>query len=392
MAEDGRLARIASQSGSAPEQSLADLLDPIALEERLKEARARRAEALARRDAPAPETSVDLAPVSSTPEPAPFVPSVLRAPPRAVPPLAAAPASALPPAAAPRFLAERANPAPAPAQTPAPRRLVSPLLVFLAGLGIGGAVVSVLALQALSGRDVPAAETAFAPAAAIAPVAAPAADPEPVATLPPPAAAPVSPAAPATPAPDADGPLASAEPEPVAPAAGPPPPDLPAPPATEAVPPTPAALPARVFIHFPPSAAANANEAAAALRAAGVGTVEIVPVRYAIGRSNIRFYHDSDRAPAAALAPLVALTLEGPAPEARDFTDYATPTAPGSVEVWLAGTAGSGGTRATATRRTASTPRTPAAPFQIPGVIAPVPTQEQQVERILIERLTNESR
>ena len=49
MAEDGQLARIAGRSALAAGPSLSDLLDPVALEERLKEARARRAEALARR-------------------------------------------------------------------------------------------------------------------------------------------------------------------------------------------------------------------------------------------------------------------------------------------------------------------------------------------------------
>ena len=117
-----------------------------------------------------------------------------------------------------------------------------------------------------------------------------------------------------------------------------------------------------------------------------------MPVRYAIGRSNIRYYHDADRDPAAALAPLVAPALGGNAPEARDFTDYATPAAPGNVEIWLAGTP-TGGARAAAVpspRRTApSTPRSAPddTPFQMPGVIAPAPTRAEQVERILIERL-----
>ena len=88
---------------------------------------------------------------------------------------------------------------------------------------------------------------------------------------------------------------------------------------------------------------------------------------------------------------LVAPALGGNAPEARDFTDYATPAAPGNVEIWLAGTP-TGGARAAAVpspRRTApSTPRSAPddTPFQMPGVIAPAPTRAEQVERILIER------
>jgi hypothetical protein len=169
----------------------------------------------------------------------------------------------------------------------------------------------------------------------------------------------------------------------------------PAPPAAEP------ALPGRVFIHYPRSASAAAEAARDALASAGMAEVEIVPVRYAIGRSNIRYYHDADRGPAASLAPLVAGALGGEPPEARDFTDYATPAAPGTVEIWLAGDPGPSATRSAAGRRAAAetmpaTPRrtapstptsAPDTPFQMPGVIAPAPTRAEQVERILIERL-----
>ena len=70
MAEDGRLVRIASRSAAEP--SLSDLLDPVALEERLQEARARRAEALARR----PET----APPAFPGQPAPAATPAVRSP------------------------------------------------------------------------------------------------------------------------------------------------------------------------------------------------------------------------------------------------------------------------------------------------------------------------
>ena len=72
MAEDGQLARIAGRSALAAEPSLADLLDPVALEERLKEARARRAEALARRPDGAEPAAA--APQPTAPPPAPAAP------------------------------------------------------------------------------------------------------------------------------------------------------------------------------------------------------------------------------------------------------------------------------------------------------------------------------
>jgi hypothetical protein len=127
-----------------------------------------------------------------------------------------------------------------------------------------------------------------------------------------------------------------------------------------------------------------------------VPEVEIIPVRYAIGQSNIRYYHDGDREPAAALAPLLAASIGG-APSARDFTGYATPAAPGNVEVWLAGapSAASASARPVAASTDARGPRrapavraaSPDTPFQMPGVIAPPVTQAEKVERILIERL-----
>ena len=360
MAEDGRLAWIAGRSAlaSATEPSLSDLLDPVALEERLREARARRTEALARRPDGAAPHDPPPAPVSQ--------------------PAAEAPAT--------------------------PRRAAAavPILIFLAGLGLGGAVVAVLALRALPARV--ASTTDFTPAAAVAPVA-PADTPAiaPVVAAAPPASAAAPPdAAPAIAAPQPSAPaetLALRDPAglaaPASEAAPPPASALPRldaalPPAPPAA--TPAAqpaLPARVYIHFPPSAAETAAAARDTLRAAGVAEVEIVPVRYAIARSNIRYYHDGDREPAAALAPLLAAALDGAAPEARDFTDYATPAAPGNVEIWLAGNPAGSAARAATTRRTApATPTTaPDTPFQMPGVIAPPPTQAEQVERILIERL-----
>ena len=66
MAEDGQLARFSAQASGEP--TLADLLDPVALEARLREARVRRAEALARRNAP--EAAMPAVP-TEVPAPAP---------------------------------------------------------------------------------------------------------------------------------------------------------------------------------------------------------------------------------------------------------------------------------------------------------------------------------
>ena len=371
MAEDGRLARIAGRSASvsATEPSLSDLLDPIALEERLREARARRAEALARRpDGAAPH---DFRRPRRCSQPAAEAPATPRRDGRrrgADPDL---PRRARPrrrrgrgprPAGAPRpgglhhrlhprrrrrarrharSRAAPSRPSSPPPRPPPPRRRGRDAAARHRRAAAVRRPAETLALRDPGGLAAPASEAAPPPASAL-----------PRAGRRPPAAATRR-----------DAPRRAA------------------------------ALPARVYIHFPPSAAETAAAARDALRAAGVAEVEIVPVRYAIGRSNIRYYHDGDREPAAALAraPRAGARRRG-APEARDFTDYATPAAPGNGRD-LAGRRPRAGSAARAAappahaRPPAPAHRPPTPRFQMPGVIAPPPTQAEQVERILIERL-----
>jgi hypothetical protein len=124
-------------------------------------------------------------------------------------------------------------------------------------------------------------------------------------------------------------------------------------------------LPPRITVHFPPSSREAADAAAAALRSQGA-VVEVVPVALAIGRTNVRFYHAGDRTGADGVAALLAESLPGEPPLTRDFTGYATPTAPGRVEVWLAGTA-------PGPRTAAPQPAVPPPPAAAPVVAAPLP-------------------
>jgi hypothetical protein len=457
MAEDGQLARHAGRA-RRPEPSLAELLDPIALEERLKEARARRAEALARREAAE----------------------------------AALPASVEPPLT--HVAAEPAAPRRA-------RRLALPAGMFLAGIGLGAAVVVLVADPALRSRLLPAPDAAPArpaaapgtatdaspPASTPAPevTAAPAPPGTATAARPPapgaatrltrgpgpalltapqsdaPAAVPAAPApapdivpspnlpgaavadrapAPAAPAelargpgpaelprPGADTPaglpvatapapdlapspeppgaaVADRPPAPGAAAAlvrGPEPAGLPAPasePAPPAAPdtflavpqlrpaPRPApvpppvapaavALPAHVYLHYPPSAEAEADRAIALLQAAGIASVDAVPVRLDISRTNVRFFHAGDADAAASVAAILTPAVSGDPPQPRDFTDFPTPPASGKLEVWLAGDAP---TVARAPRQPAAAPAPPAP--------APDPAQAEAVARMLVQR------
>ena len=483
MAKDGFAAR------APDERTLAELMDPAALEKRLREARARRAAAIALRDAPATPPAAEST-RHDAPAPPPAPPSRPLVPPE--PPLTApaaadgAPLRAIPPTPRLDLRAE-----PATAETRRSRR--RPAAVFMAGLGLGGAAVAATAFVLLPDRidtapppqppnvvasavepaaapprvagEQPAAQTTPAASAPLADLAAPAIDSAPVVFVsvtpqptPPPAdVARVDPALPVTPlgatptaaalaAPSPAAPLlvatrptpppadiARADPAPPAPpaaaspAAAPAPtpspeasvpvPTQPTPPSAEvaradpAPPATPAAasLPAQVAIHYPASAEAVAQSTRAALQDAGVPRVEIIPVRFSISRSNIRYYHDADREAAGSVATLIAPDLpDSQTPPARDFTDYATPAAPGNIELWLAGTSAT----TSAAPAPAAPPPAPAPPAAatdpdsqlqavenllikrnggIPATAMPAPDPDlaQAVERILIQRLTS---
>ena len=396
MGNEGRPIR-AGEPLPLPEPGAAELLDPIALEERLKEARARRAAALAGRRSPARPPRPDFAEAASAflregEAPAPATPSVetlsgrqptAPAPEAAVTRLPAAPLSAAP--------SEPAAAAPPPADSaPAVEPPLRPLVrvpvwaIFLTGLALGAAVVAIAALAPTMRQPTaaehaaadPSPSTASAPpavakpappgaattAAAVAPAVAPAVAVEPAAPSPavaarlplpaqPPVAVAATQAPQATEQPPAD--LAPPASEAAVPAslraAAPPAPARPvgAPrPRATAASPSPAAplaeevgpLPERVTIHYPPSAAAEAERASAMLAAAGVTRVGTIPVRLDISRSNVRFYHTGDGAAAGTVAAL--LGAGGEAPLTRDFTDYKTPAAAGTLEVWLAGDGG----------------------------------------------------
>ena len=380
MAEDGQLARIASRPVSA-EPSLADLLDPIALEERL------RGGARPPRRGP-------------------------RAPPRrAIPPPAAAP-----PARGPA--ARRPSSARRPHR---PHRGAAPWpigLIFLAGLGLGGAAVAVLALRALPARI------------AVAPD--PHAPPSRRRARRRPSRRPRHHAAPPSSPPPRPG-----RHRPRSPPRRPrPPPPAPRP---STPPPAEAARPARPRR---PRRARLGGRTARQRRA---------PSSRARGRPRRRRPPRRPPRPGpagAGLHPLPALGLRRPPPTARDALLAAGvargrdragplrhrpqqhpllprrrprarrrarparrrrprrrgaggarlhrlrhPRGPGKVEIWLAGNPRRRRrrARAAAPRRRAPPPRATPAPahaaFQMPGVIAPPPTQAEQVERILIERL-----
>ena len=379
MAEDGQLAQFSARSGPT-EPTLSDLLDPHALEERLKEARSRRAEALARKAAAAPDGDVQTvvqSPRLVAPRPLPVPESPAPRPAAVIAPPVIAP---------PAVVQPEIEHAVAPAAEPAARRQAGAYfaLIFLAGLGLGGAAVAVLALRSLPDRIAAVQEPAPAPVV-VAPAATPDPAPAPAARRrgrrrrarrpcpppcrprprrprrrrpPPPAPRPAPsrrrppwrcastaprrwpprPSPPPRPLPPA-GPVAALPAPPAPPrrrrraGSGPrhrrrgadaaarrppcrrlPAPTLPTSVTPPALAPSLATLPPRVIIHYPSSAESAAIGIRDALAADGNVEVETVPVRFAIGRSNIRFYHATDAAGAAALSRFVAPALPGRGP------------------------------------------------------------------------------
>lgn len=423
MAEDGQLERFAAEA----EPSLEELIDPIALEARLSEARARRAKVLAQRaaeralghdpmDTPEGTRSDDgethawqafrSSPPPPTPLPASFEPGfaeTAQQPPQdSHPPLARQPAVPDRRASAKDDGTRLGTGGPAVAradgtsEAAARRRSPPAALLFVAGLGLGAAGVAVFLQQSapipvqqlpapVAGVETPPAiaalpqttdgfatrqDSAIASSILVTSVALPAGLAEPESDPAPPRMMAPGPAiGDLIAAADTDAGMANAA------AAAATPEDTTEPaeivtaavraanPETEQPAFTGSTLPERVSILYPDSAEPLAVAARQALEAAGVPVVEALPVSYIIGRSNVRFYHEQDQAGAEGASALLAGELDGE-PETRDFTDYPTPTASGRVELWLAGQP-SGGTAA---------PSQPAAPTPAP----PPPTAVAQ--------------
>jgi len=107
-----------------------------------------------------------------------------------------------------------------------------------------------------------------------------------------------------------------------------------------------APTPVRIVVHIPPSVAAETREDTLAdLRKADWPIEDALTTPFTISKTHIRYYHAADREAAGQLATLVEA-------EARDFTDFSPQPETGLLEVWLAGKApvrGSG--RAAAARQ-----------------------------------------
>lgn len=248
------------------------------------------------------------------------------------------------------------SPSPAPPPPP-PAEQVAPLPPPAAGTGTGeppaGARPSSsrdllgdpleapdpVSLPTLPSRVIPAPTAAPRPAAPVPaappPAAArPAATPEPSAAAPPPSARPLAAGEP----PAREAPV---RPAPPAPAPAPPAEVLPAPDRGLSAA---AVLPdsARLFIHHSagdPATAARARALAQRLQQRGASVVIVRPVPFGIRGLSVRFFHEADRAAAAAVLGDVASfggSRSGPV-RPTDFTAFEPAPRPGTIEIWLPG-------------------------------------------------------
>ena len=90
---------------------------------------------------------------------------------------------------------------------------------------------------------------------------------------------------------------------------------------------------ARVVIHYPERGGfERAEEIVRLLRALGTAEVETRPVRYAVERQSIRYFHAADREASAQ----ISLALGGGGGETpSDFTFFRPSPRRGTIEIWL---------------------------------------------------------
>jgi hypothetical protein len=90
---------------------------------------------------------------------------------------------------------------------------------------------------------------------------------------------------------------------------------------------------ARVVIHYPERGGfERAEEIVRLLRALGTAEVETRPVRYAVERQSIRYFHAADREASAQ----ISLALSGGGGETpSDFTFFRPSPRRGTIEIWL---------------------------------------------------------
>lgn len=154
----------------------------------------------------------------------------------------------------------------------------------------------------------------------------------------------------------------------------------------------------RIYVHYPPSAAAAAVVAVDALHAAGVQDARPMQVSFPVANTDIRYFHPEDRATAEQLAR----TIGGSDATIRDFTSYRPQPPSGVLEIWFGGTMATDpaapqpqaapapkvARQGTGTRQAASRPRE--SPSDLAAQQARTDAVQQIVVRRAVERMLRE--
>ena len=95
----------------------------------------------------------------------------------------------------------------------------------------------------------------------------------------------------------------------------------------------------RVALHFPAVSPAEADQVSAELTKAGFADVAAYPASIQISSTQVRYYHESDRAAAEEVAASTSTAFDGAAVAVRSFTNSQSRPPEGFLEVWLQGDA-----------------------------------------------------
>ncbi len=91
----------------------------------------------------------------------------------------------------------------------------------------------------------------------------------------------------------------------------------------------------RIVVHYNANSRQAARQMAYMLAQAGFGESEMRPVQLSVSTTNVRYFHEENRAAAAAVAEI--LRAAWGQSQLKDYTDYTPSPSVGTIEIWLRG-------------------------------------------------------
>ena len=101
--------------------------------------------------------------------------------------------------------------------------------------------------------------------------------------------------------------------------------------------PVPVAAASKIAVHFPALFPAEADKLSAELTRAGFDDVTAYPASIRISTTQVRYYHEADRAAAEEIAASTSTAFDGATVAVRSFTDAGAQPPEGLLEIWLEG-------------------------------------------------------